>query len=83
MKPVNFLEQNTIFAKNQTQYIPLPAWINGNGLVVTKWKGTLIERIKFVLTGTIWLRVLTFNHPIQPLLMEVDYPFRNDRKSSR
>lgn len=40
MKPIEFPEQNVVFAKDQPEYLPLPAFRNSGGMgeVVSCWK---------------------------------------------
>jgi hypothetical protein len=75
MKPVDFKESNITFAKDQPPYLPLPAWRNDKGTVISCWSLSLIERLKVLITGKIWIRTLTFNQPLQPQRLDVDYPF--------
>lgn len=74
MKPVKFKGSNVVFAENQPEYLPLPAFKDESGIVVSCWKMTWIERLKFLFTGRIYLQVLTFNKPLQPLLPSVENP---------
>lgn len=74
MKPAGFPEQNTVFAKDQPQYLPLPAYKSEDGEVVTCWKITFGERLKLLFTGRLWWSVLTFNHPLQPQRPGVSKP---------
>ena len=77
MTPVNFPGANVTFAENQPEYIPLPALKVPNdpkGLIVTKWKLSPEELQRVQETGTIHLSVLTFNQPLQPVLLTVDMP---------
>lgn len=63
-----------VFAKDQPQYIPLPASVDASGLVMTEWEPTADE-LEALLTGgriRIWLH--TFNQPLQPLSVEVAAP---------
>jgi len=68
MKPINFKRSNTIFAKDQTQYIPLPAYRDPgpDGTIISCWKLTLKERIKILFTGKLWLSLLMFGKPLTP-----------------
>jgi hypothetical protein len=74
MQPVKFKGSNVVFAENQPEYLPLPAFKDASGEVVTCWKMTLVERLKFLFTGRFYLRVSTFNQPLQPLLPSVENP---------
>ena len=82
MKPVEFREQNCIYAKDQDPYLPLPAYKTDKGEVITCWKLTLAERLKVLFTGRLWWSVLTFNQPLQPQWPVVDTPFKNSKRES-
>jgi hypothetical protein len=75
MKPVEFPEQNVVFAKDQPQYQPLPAFKAPDGEVITCWKATWRERIYLFLTGKLWWSCQTFNQPLQPQYPFVGRPF--------
>jgi hypothetical protein len=78
MKPVspvvnkNLVE--VVYAKEQTQYLPLPALRGKDGVVITRWKLSMRERIKIAITGSLWLFQLTFNQIFQPQRPTVDKP---------
>ncbi len=80
MKPVEFPEQNAVFAKNQPQYRQLPALRCDDGYVITRWHLTFTECLKVLFTGTVWISLLTFKQPLQPLLPEVHLPFELKRR---
>lgn len=73
MKPVAFeIAQSlgireVVFAKDQPEYISLPALKFPDGLVVTRWRLSLLESIKILLGWDIYLGLLTFNNPLQPI----------------
>lgn len=69
MNVIEFEGCNTIYAKDQDQYLPLPCHKTGDGTVTSCWKLTFIERLQVVFMGKIYLKVLTFNNPLQPLKM--------------
>lgn len=85
MEPINFKGANVVYAKNQPEYKPLPAERRpGNsGEVVTCWKLSPeeLERVKEI--GVIWLSMLTFNQPLQPVLLSVDKPEAYDIEESK
>ncbi len=58
--------QAAIFAKDQPQYIPLPANIKGD-YVETKWRLTWRERFAVLLRGNFYLSVKTFGSKLQPV----------------
>jgi hypothetical protein len=74
MEPIKFKEQNVVFAENQKEYKPLPAYVDpgSDGYTVSCWKLSLRERIKLLCTGRIWIGQLTFHKPLQPQLPGVD-----------
>lgn len=76
MTPIQFKQHNVIFAKNQPQYQPLPAFINEHGEVISCWKLTPMERIKIALGNPLWLRQYTFNQALQPQLPQLENPFQ-------
>ncbi len=67
--------EETVFAKHQPQYNPLPA-VMVDGRVISRWKLTWRERFKLLVTGNLWLTLLTFGQPLQPILIEIDSPKR-------
>lgn len=74
MKPVSFKEQNIVFARDQREYIPLPAFRNPNdprGQVISCWKGNFLDRLIFLFTGKVWLNLLSFNKPVTPSIVSI------------
>jgi hypothetical protein len=63
-----------VYAKDQPEYNPLPSIKQSDGCVVTRWAMSWRERLRVLLTGSIYLEVLTFNQPLQPLKMSVTKP---------
>jgi len=68
MKPITFPEQNIVIAKDQPQYLPLPAhkFNDDYGTIVfcisvSKW-----EAIKLLFTGKLWVQFLTFHGRVTP-----------------
>lgn len=74
MKPIKFPYANTTFAKNQPEYIPLPAWTDGNQ-VVSGWSLSLRERFRLLFSGVLWIRQVTYGQPLQPLRPQTLSPF--------
>ncbi len=64
----------TTFAKDQPQYISLPSFKCEDGMVVTRWRLDWKERLKLALGGDLWLSVLTFNRPLQPVKLQTHCP---------
>lgn len=73
MIPVEFAESNVVFAKDQPEYLPLPAHKTPDGVVVSCWKCTLFERLRIALSGRVFVSNLTFNHPLQPQLLAASW----------
>ena len=73
MTPVEFPEQNTTFAKDQPEYLPLPAFTDGTH-VVSCWRLTWRERLRLLFGGRLWLMQMTFGGPLQPQLPSIDSP---------
>jgi len=78
MKIVKFDECNVTYAENQPEYLPLPALKMADGEIVTCWGLSIRERLRILFSGRIWLSVLTFNKPLQPLLISANKPFQTD-----
>ncbi len=72
MKPIEFKEQNVVYAKDQKEYMPLPALKFEDGAVITCWKLSWKELLKLLFTRKVWVTMLTFNKPLQPLLVTIN-----------
>lgn len=68
MKAVSFKEQNCVFAKHQPEYLQLPAHKSHDkeGIVISCYRLSFMERAKVLLTGRVWWSQLTFLNPLQP-----------------
>jgi len=75
MKPIEFKEQNIIFAKDQKPYLPLPAYQEGDNIIHC-WQLSFKERIKILITGKLWIHILNFKQPPQPIRPMADCPFK-------
>ena len=73
MRPIEFPEQNVVFAKDQPEYLPLPAFKNESpqGEVVSCYKLSWKERLYILVTGKLWISVLSFNKPLTPQYLSV------------
>lgn len=68
MRPIKFKEVNATYAKNQPEYLPLP------GHKIKEPEGRFIfcmglnfkERLKILITGRLWVSLMTFNKPLTP-----------------
>ncbi len=74
MKPVKFDGANLALAKDQAEYLTLPAHRNKDGVVTSCWKLTWRERFKILIRGKFWFQQHTFNGPLQPQLPSVNKP---------
>lgn len=74
MKPIEFKHQNVIFAKDQPEYLPLPALRidSPQGEVISCWQMSFKERMKVLLTGKVWLSLMSFNKPLTPSYMSIN-----------
>ncbi len=75
MNPIDFKGSNVVFAKDQPQYLQLPAHVDRvNGVVTSCWKLTWKERLKVLITGKMFISQLTFNKALQPISPAVNNP---------
>lgn len=77
MEPVHFDGENVVFGENQPEYIPLPAERVGKpqtGQIITCWSLSPEELERVRETGQIYVSLLTFGQPLQPILVTVDKP---------
>ena len=76
MHPLNFDGANVVYAANQPEYEPLPAEYCGGKYVQinTLWELSPEELKQVQETGKIWLSVLTFGQPLQPVLLTTEKP---------
>lgn len=68
MRPIDFKEKNVDIAKDQEEYITLPAYHTKNeqGEVIFCMGASFWERAVFLFTGKLWCSLWTFNKPLQP-----------------
>ena len=83
MEPVKFKECNVVFAKDQPEYLPLPAHISPgrDGEATSCWKMSLWERLIVLFTGKVYLQLLTFGGPLQPQILSVRNPVDDDTQT--
>ena len=74
MRAIDFPESNTVFAKNQPEYLQLPAHRDNQGVVTSCYELTWKERFAILFGGKVWLQLLTFNKPLQPQRLTVEKP---------
>lgn len=68
MKAIEFKEMNVVYAKNQPEYRPLPAFKDDGkeGAVVFCQQLSFVERVRVLFTGKIWGQMLTFGNNLNP-----------------
>ena len=71
IKPANMDARAVTIAANQPQYNPLPALVEPDGTVHTRWQLTDEERAAIAAGADLMLSVLTFRQPLQPVIMGV------------
>jgi hypothetical protein len=69
-----FKECNVVYAKNQPEYLNLPSHKSEKGIITTCWTLSWKEKFKILTSGYLWLQVMTFNNPLQPLKMSTIKP---------
>lgn len=78
MTPTTFSEANITFAKDQPEYLPLPAHYeptDPQGTVTSCWRLSWRERLSVLFRGRMYLSILTFHTPLQPQLPSTTPPF--------
>lgn len=73
MKPIDFPQAFVLIAKDQLQYIPLPAHV-ADGVVTCCWQLSLRERLSLLFSGKIWHQIHTFRQPLQPQRLDIRQP---------
>lgn len=64
----------TVFAKDQPEYIPLPAHVTTDGYVISRWRLSWKERLRLFFRGDIYHWQGAFGNPLQPISISVDAP---------
>lgn len=77
MKPIEFPEQNIVFAKDQPQYLQLPAHVvdEPEGRVISCWQLTEEEILEILMSGKLWITQMSFNEKLQPIRPQTGSPF--------
>lgn len=66
--------EEVIYAADQPEYQPLPAFKCVNGKILTRWEMDDVERKLVAEQGYIYLAVSTFNQPLQPVFLSATPP---------
>jgi len=71
-----YVEHEIVFAKDQPEFIPLPALrIDAEqGIFLIRWTMTWRERLRAFFSGSVYLQVMTFNKGLQPVALFVEPP---------
>lgn len=69
MQAKKFKEANVVYGENQPQYLPLPAHKTEEGQAIFCFELDEEERKQIAETGELWVSLLTFNQPLQPILL--------------
>jgi hypothetical protein len=78
MKPVTFKQANVVFAKDQPEFIPLPAYADSTGQVITKWTLSAEELNRLILDPVLYLiQLKPMLDPLQPIIPSVECPFED------
>lgn len=64
----------TLFAKDQPEYIPLPAHATKDGYVLSRWRLSWRERFALLFRGDIYHWQGAFGHSLQPIAMTTEKP---------
>nr|BDD47015.1 hypothetical protein 10 [Balneolaceae bacterium] len=80
MKAVEFDEVNVRIAEHQDEYETLPAHVGRNGVVITCFELDEEEKKQVQETGKIYLSLMTFGQPLQPIGGSVLNPFLTQKK---
>lgn len=72
MYPTEFPGVNVIFGAGQEDYQPLPALKLPDGEVITFWQFNEEELEKMIANKGFYLKQLTFNQALQPILPMAD-----------
>jgi hypothetical protein len=74
MKPTEFPEQTIIWAKDQPEYQPLPAYSDEHQ-TISCWSLSWRERVRLLWSGRLWLHQMNFGRALQPQYLSMDSPF--------
>jgi hypothetical protein len=69
--------EEIVIAKEQHPYAPLHALRIGEpryGVLLTRWQMTWRERLRALVFGEVYLQLMTFNGPVQPVKLTVESP---------
>jgi len=74
LTPSNFPEANVLAGAKQEEYQPLPLHMTECGIATSCWTLSFWQRVKLFFGAKIWLRVMTFNQGIAPVMVSLTKP---------
>lgn len=83
MKPVHFEGCNVEIAKDQPEYLTLPAHVSGDehGVVTSCWRLGPLERLRVLFTGRLFLQAMTHRKPLQPQKPSATNPLDQEERN--
>lgn len=81
MLPITFKEHNKVYAKDQKPYLSLLVYEDDKqgGRVFHCWKLSLWERVRILFIGKLWIQILNFGEPLQPIKPMINSPFTSPK----
>lgn len=74
MQPISFPQANRIYAKDQREFLALPAYSDARE-TISCWRLTWWERVLVLFRGRLWWRQLNFGKPLQAQSPSIQSPF--------
>ncbi len=67
-------QHEVVYAKNQPEYVPLRCFVDRErqGRATSRWTLTADQRKAIASGADLYLTLLTFNRPMQPILMGIE-----------
>ena len=78
MIPIKFKEQNITYVANDCG--DLPTYKNDEQ-IISCWKGTFIDRLRYLFTGVLWFSVIGNSQP--PIWLGMENPFKEAQNDER
>lgn len=72
MTPNKFPQVNVMYGEGQEEYQPLPVYRSEDGQAISCWELTDEEIEKIKETKCLYLSMMTFGQPLQPVYLTVD-----------
>lgn len=78
MNPVEFPEQTYVIAKDQPEYLPLPAFVNETE-TISCWRLSWRDRWRALIGRPLWMRQMNFGQALQPQQPTFERPFVDNK----